>query len=119
MRWTRWMAAASAVVLAATLGACSAAAPTRDADAVFADRMAAALLQWRGSPSTGPFAYTIPGTVLAASIGDGAVVATASGDGAPGVPLDEASTFHIGSMTKLFTAALVMQLDQEGVLSPA
>ena len=117
MRWTRWMAAASAVVLAATLGACAAAAPTRDADAVFADRMAAALLQWRASPSTGPFAYPIPGTVLAASIGDGAVVATASGDGAPGVPLDEASTFHIGSMTKLFTAALVMQLDQEGVLS--
>ena len=122
MRLTRVIAVASALVLAGTLAACTAAAPPTptaetDADAVFADRMAAALLQWRASPSTGPFAYTIPGTALAASLGDGAVVATASGEGDPGVALDPAATFHIGSMTKLFTAALVHQLDQEGTLS--
>jgi len=120
VRLTRLIALASTLVLAGTLAACTAApspAPTADADAVFADRMAASLLQWRGSPSTGPFAYTIPGTALAASLGDGAVVATASGEGDPGVALDPAATFHIGSMTKLFTAALVHQLDQEGTLS--
>ena len=32
-------------------------------------------------------------------------------------PLREASRFHIGSPTKTFTAALIMQLDQEGKLS--
>ncbi|MBN9177680.1 MAG: beta-lactamase family protein [Microbacterium sp.] len=116
---SRRIAVASALVvaLAGVLAGCAPAAQAPDADAAFADRMSAALLQWRVSPSTGPFAYTIPGTALAAAIGDGDVVATASGDGAPGVPLEAASTFHIGSMTKLFTAALVMQLDQEGVLA--
>jgi D-alanyl-D-alanine carboxypeptidase len=122
MRRTRWIALASTLALAGSLAACTATpAPTSTsiaaADSVFADRMAAALLQWRASPSTGPFAYTIPGTAIAASLGDGAVVATASGDGDPGVPLEPAATFHIGSMTKLFTAALVMQLDEESTLA--
>ena len=122
MRRTRWIALASTLVLAASLAACTAApAPSTtasaDGEAVFADRMAASLLQWRGSPSTGPFAYTIPGTALAASLGDGPVVAIASGEGDPGVALDPDAAFHIGSMTKLFTAALVHQLDQEGTLS--
>ena len=125
VRLTRLIALASTLALTGTLAACTATpspAPTEPtsaaaADAVFADRMAAALLQWRGSPSTGPLAFTIPGTAIAASLGDGAVVATASGEGDPGVALDPAATFHIGSMTKLFTAALVMQLDEEGTLS--
>ncbi len=122
MRRTRRIALAGALLLAGTLTACTAApaavpTTTADADAAFADRMAAALLQWRASPSTGPFAYTIPGTAVAASIGDGEVVAAASGEGDAGVPLDPDAAFHIGSMTKLFTAALVMQLDQEGVLA--
>ena len=118
MRRTRWIIPVGALVLAGTLAACTTApAPTTEAGEVFGERMAAALLQWRASPSTGPFAYTIPGTAVAASLGDGGVVATASGEGDVGVPLDPAATFHIGSMTKLFTAALVMQLDQEGVLA--
>lgn len=124
LRLNRLTAIATALVLsgalAGTLAACAAestASPTSTADAAFADRMAAALTQWRASPSTGPFAFEIPGTALAASLGDGAVVATASGEGEPGAPLAPDATFHIGSMTKLFTAALVMQLDQEGALS--
>lgn len=126
MRLNRFTAIATVLVLAGALAACapepgssptSTESPTSAADAVFADRMAAALTQWRASPSTGPFAFEIPGTALAASLGDGEVVATASGEGEPGVPLAPDATFHIGSMTKLFTAALVMQLDQEGVLS--
>lgn len=44
-------------------------------------------------------------------------MATASGEGEPGAALDPDANFHIGSMTKLFTAALIMQLDQEGILS--
>lgn len=118
MRRTRWIAFASTVVIVGTLTACSSAATVAtDGDEMFADRMAAALVQWRSSPSTGPFAYTIPGTAVAASLGDSDVVATASGEGDPGVPLDPGAAFHIGSMTKLFTAALIMQLDQNGALS--
>ena len=132
MRLTRFASILTAVVFAGALAAC-ATAPTdaassasdaggdagtgSTADAAFADRMAAALTQWRASPSTGPFAFEIPGTALAASLGDGEVVATASGEGAPGASLDPDAAFHIGSMTKLFTAALVMQLDEEGALS--
>ena len=51
-------------------------------------------------------------------LGDGPVRLVASGDavaGARPAAIDDA--FHIGSMTKLFTAALIMQLDQEGALS--
>ena len=132
MRLPRFAVILTTLVCAAALAACSA-APTdaassasnagsdagsgSAADAAFADRMAAALTQWRGSPSPGPFAFETPGTALAASLGDDAVVATASGEGAPGAALDPDATFHIGSMTKLFTAALVMQLDEEDVLS--
>lgn len=122
MRRTRWTALAGALALGVALAACAASpspAPTATgvADAAFADRMAAALLQWRASPSTGPFAYEIPGVAVAAALGGGDIVTTASGDGDVGAPLDPGATFHIGSMTKLFTAALVMQLDQQGVLS--
>lgn len=118
MSLARWTVIASTLLVAGMLTACSAPpAPPQGSGADFSDRMAAALLQWRASPSTGPFAYTIPGTVIAASLGDADVVATASGEGDPGVALDPNATFHIGSMTKLFTASLVMQLDQEGILS--
>ncbi|WP_253259080.1 serine hydrolase domain-containing protein [Subtercola boreus] len=55
---------------------------------------------------------------MAASVGTGPVARVASGDATLGsIPLAVDDTFHIGSMTKLFTAALIMQLDQEGVLS--
>lgn len=122
MRPNRWIALAGAVMLAGLLVACTAApapspTPSAESDAAFGDRMTAALLQWRGSPSTGPFAYTIPGVAVAASLGGGGVVAAASGDGDAGVPLSPDAAFHIGSMTKLFTAAVVMQLDQESVLA--
>jgi D-alanyl-D-alanine carboxypeptidase len=100
LRLNRLTAIATTLLLTGTLAAC---APEST--------------PWRASPSTGPFAFEIPGTALAASLGDGEVVATSSGEGEPGAPLDADAAFHIGSMTKLFTAALVMQLDDEGVLS--
>ncbi|WZH37374.1 MAG: serine hydrolase [Microbacterium enclense] len=62
--------------------------------------------------------FTVPGTVVAATLGDGPVALAASGDRVLGsTPMDPDDAFHIGSMTKLFTAALVMQLDEEGALS--
>ncbi|MDH6180779.1 D-alanyl-D-alanine carboxypeptidase [Microbacteriaceae bacterium SG_E_30_P1] len=122
MRRNPWIALASTLLLVASIVACTATPPpepsaTASGDALFAERMTAALLQWRASPSTGQFAYTIPGTAVAASVGDGDVVATSSGEGDPGEPLAPDAAFHIGSMTKLFTAALVMQLDEEGALA--
>ncbi|MET0866137.1 MAG: serine hydrolase domain-containing protein, partial [Nakamurella sp.] len=55
---------------------------------------------------------------VSASLGDGPVHMVASGDAILGSqPATADDAFHIGSMTKLFTAALIMQLDQEGVLS--
>ncbi|MEF2979308.1 serine hydrolase domain-containing protein [Subtercola sp. YIM 133946] len=73
---------------------------------------------WRTSYLTSSMTFAVPGTVVAASVGTGPVARVASGDavlGSEQLEVDDA--FHIGSMTKLFTAALIMQLDQEGVLS--
>ena len=71
-----------------------------------------------GAAHSRPVPFEVPGTVLGTSQGDAPVELVASGDTVIGVrqtAVDDA--FHIGSMTKLFTAALIMQLDQEGVLS--
>jgi D-alanyl-D-alanine carboxypeptidase len=79
--------------------------------------MAEPVATWRASyqPS---MQFTIPGTVVGAASGDDDVVIVASGDAVLGSePMTTDAAFHIGSMTKLFTAALIMQLDQEGVLS--
>ena len=73
---------------------------------------------WRTSFQSGPMTFAVPGTVLGTSVGGGPVHLVASGDavlGSQPIAVDDA--FHIGSMTKLFTAALIMQLDQEGALS--
>jgi D-alanyl-D-alanine carboxypeptidase len=62
----------------------------------------------------------IPGIAAAAVVGEGnAVSAVVSGSADPpgSEPLEVRDRFHIGSITKTFTAALVMQLDQEGLLS--
>jgi D-alanyl-D-alanine carboxypeptidase len=91
--------------------------PSPTASAAFADALAGPLEAWRASPQAGPLALTIPGTVVGAALGDGDPQLAASGIGAPGASLSTADTFHIGSVTKLFTAALVMQLDEEGILS--
>ena len=84
----------------------------------FALAMADPVGSWRSSFQTGSMAFTIPGTVVGAAVGDGPVSLVAGGDAvisSQSMAVDDA--FHIGSMTKLFTAALIMQLDEEGILS--
>ena len=87
-------------------------------DGAFAAAMADPLASWLGSFQTGSMAFTIPGTIVGAAVGDGPVSLAAGGEAVLGSqPMAVDDAFHIGSMTKLFTAALIMQLDQEGVLS--
>ncbi len=84
----------------------------------FAAAMTGPIAAWRTSYETGSMTIAVPGTVLGASIGDASVQLVADGDAVIGersMAVDDA--FHIGSMTKLFTAALIMQLDEEGVLA--
>mgnify|MGYP001591801654 CR=1 FL=1 len=69
-----------------------------------------------------PWGVTIPGIAAAVAHGppDSIEITTAVSGVAdpPGVtPLSSKSRFHIGSVTKTFTAALIMQLDQSGDLS--
>ena len=62
--------------------------------------------------------FAIPGTVVGPSLAGRPVDLAASGESVLGSqPTDVDDAFHIGSMTKLFTAELIMQLDQEGLLS--
>ena len=80
--------------------------------------MAGPIDTWRTSFQTGSMTFTVPGSVVGTSLGDGPVDLAASGDAVLGTqPMGVDDAFHIGSMTKLFTAALIMQLDQESVLS--
>ncbi len=55
---------------------------------------------------------------MGAALGEGPVRLAAGGDAVlPSRPMAVDDAFHIGSMTKPFTAALIMQLDREQVLS--
>ncbi|MCU1482726.1 MAG: D-alanyl-D-alanine carboxypeptidase [Subtercola sp.] len=90
---------------------------TGAADAFDAE-MSAPVAAWRTSFQASSMTISVPGTVVAASVGDAGASLVASGDAVLGSqPISVDAAFHIGSMTKLFTAALIMQLDQEGVLS--
>ncbi|MGB1377433.1 MAG: serine hydrolase domain-containing protein, partial [Miltoncostaeaceae bacterium] len=63
-----------------------------------------------------PWGLPIPGLAAAATMGpDGrpGVAASGSSDPPGSRPLDVRDRFHIGSITKTFTAALILQLDQE------
>lgn len=91
------------------------AAPDDDA---FALSKADPIDSWRTSYLTSSMTFAVPGTVVATSRGDGSVDLVASGDAVlDSRPMAVDDAFHIGSMTKLFTAALIMQLDQEGALA--
>ncbi len=84
----------------------------------FGTELAAPMDSWRASFQSGPMSFTIPGAVVGASLGDQTMQLAASGDAVLGSrPMAADDAFHIGSMTKLFTAALIMQLDQEKKLS--
>jgi len=91
-------------------------APVAD-DAAFAAAMADPIDTWRTSFQSSSMTFSVPGTVVAAAVGDGPVSLAASGDALGTDPMPPDAAFHIGSMTKLFTAALIMQLDQDGILS--
>lgn len=73
-----------------------------------------------------PWGVTVPGYAAAVNLGDRdvpgrapEVVRAVSGSAAPldGRPLELTDRFHVGSVTKTFTAALILQLDQSGELS--
>lgn len=73
-----------------------------------------------------PWGVSVPGYAAAVYQGDGVgperapeLIRAASGSAAPpdGRPLDPTDRFHVGSVTKTFTAALILQLDQSGDLS--
>lgn len=118
--------AALAATLLLTVAGCAGSGEAHDeaaeaevvgTEGAFADGMDATIREWRTSYRASSMAFSVPGTVVAAAIGDGEVQLAPNGVGAPGTPIEGGDAFHIGSMTKLFTAALVMQLDEEGVLS--
>lgn len=125
-RWVRGRAALGGLVLSATLAGCAtrptpppateSPSPPHPATA-FSEAMREPLGAWRASPADSVLGFMIPGTAIAAAVDDAAPLAAASGQGASGVPLEPGDAFHIGSMTKLFTAALIMQLDEERLLS--
>ena len=69
-----------------------------------------------------PWGVTVPGIAAAAIVTSGSpesLRSEVSGAGDPpgDTPLGAGARFHIGSITKTFTAALIMQLDQSGELS--
>jgi D-alanyl-D-alanine carboxypeptidase len=122
---TRLVAAGIAAAIALGIGGCASAAPENPAAtpeptaaAAFADAMRGPIGQWRASYATSVLPFVIPGTVVGAAAGPGPVRVAPSGRAdAEGTAMTGDARFHIGSMTKLFTAALILQLDQEGVLS--
>jgi CubicO group peptidase (beta-lactamase class C family)/streptogramin lyase len=61
----------------------------------------------------------VPGLGVAVVSPTGDVVSAVSGSSAPPAttPLEPSARFHVGSLTKTFTAALIMVLDQEGLLT--
>src|SRR4051794_18766707 len=74
-------------------------------DSAFARAMAGPISSWRSSFQTGQMTFEVPGTVLGSSLRNGPVELLASDDAViGGRPAQVDDAFHIGSMTKLFTA---------------
>lgn len=116
------LVAATALALGA-LTACGASLePGQPSDAV-QQALGATVGQIRESQAR-DWGVTIPGLAAAAITSQDARTTTArvvSGARRPPelTPLLPADRFHVGSVTKSFTAALILQLDQEGALSIA
>ncbi len=114
-----WPAVAFSMLVLGTLGASCSSQPgsAGSVDAALADTVA----QIRSSQGE-PWGITLPGLAAAAIADPGYaddVVGVVSGASDPpgDTELIPADRFHIGSVTKTFTAALIMQLDQSGELS--
>lgn len=106
----------AASLVAAIVFACGTdAPPSKLSTRTLRSAIASALDGWRQSaaPETG---VAVPGASAAVVSRDGDVVAAASGS-ADEVPVTAESVFRLASVTKLVTAAIVVQLDQEGRLS--
>lgn len=56
----------------------------------------------------------LTGTAAAVILADGTLWTGASGLAAPDTPASSATAFELGSITKLYTAALILQLESEG-----
>jgi len=104
-----------ASILALSLAACATTPVTTRAEL---ERSLATLRESQGAP----WGITVPGIAAAVTTGTGdrqKVVEAESGSANPltCTPLASGDRFHIGSVTKTFTAALIMQLAKEGKLS--
>jgi D-alanyl-D-alanine carboxypeptidase len=69
-----------------------------------------------------PWGVTVPGLAATVTVGaddslSGSTAASGVADPPGTSPLTDRDQFHVGSVTKTFTAALIMQLDQDGQLS--
>ena len=106
------------VLLAPCFAACgSSEGADTTATRTFANRIGPSIEQWRHS-FTATMTLVLPGTTLGAVKGNGVVVAVGNGEAVLGsTPMDADAVLHVGSITKLFTAALILRLDQEGKLS--
>ena len=79
-------------------------APAQSSSATLADRLAAAIKQ-----------HNVPGASAAVfRMGQWEAAAAGIANGTAGVPLTPDTVMHVGSVTKLLTATLVMQFVDEG-----
>ena len=78
-----------------------------------------AILEQVRQSSASAWEVEVPGIAAAVESETGESVGAVSGAADPpgSTPLTEVDRFHVGSLTKTFTAALIMTLDQEGQLS--
>jgi len=78
-----------------------------------------AILEEVRQSSASAWEVEVPGIAAAVESETGESVGAVSGAADPpgSTPLTEVDRFHVGSLTKTFTAALIMTLDQEGQLS--
>lgn len=114
----RKFAAAFSMMMLIALGACSTqSSPSDTVETALSDTVA----QIRSSQGE-PWGITLPGLAAAAITergqpGDVVGVVSGASDPPGDTALISADRFHVGSVTKTFTAALIMQLDQSGDLS--
>jgi len=95
--------------------------PTASGTAVTSEQLESTLTELRNQQGA-PWGQVVPGlaaTVTTSEDDQVAESAAVSGVADPpgSTPLTDRDRFHVGSITKTFTAALIMQLDQDGVLS--
>lgn len=118
---TRVRIGAAVSVLLLVAAASSGCSSSADANSAVSQALTETLTQIRAEQGE-PLAITLPGVAAAAltKSGDKQILSSeVSGPANPpgDTPLLADERFHIGSLTKTFTAALIMQLDQAGQLS--